>query len=118
MNQVKAFLPLAACIAGALLTCTASQAQDAQRSCGFVSGIQKRVVEHADQGIDSLRGYITMERNVSGLGMEDVKESLDKWRASVNCQKEVAAAAAAQNVARHEAADKAEPARQVVASGH
>ena len=118
MNHVKAIIPFAVCIAGTLLASTASQAQDAQRACGSVTFMQKRIVERADQGIEPLRDFVWSRRGVSGLGMEDVKESLGTWRASMNCQKEVAAAAAAATVAKEEKRDEAAPARQVVAVGH
>ncbi len=117
MNHLKAIIPFAVCIAGSALACTACQAQEAQRSCGFVTGVQKRVVEHADRSVESLRGYVTMEHNISGIDMDDVKESLDTWRATVRCQREVAAAAAAATVAKQQAGEQPEAARQVVVSG-
>ena len=115
MNPIKTLVPLAVCIAGTLLASTASQAQDAQRACGSVTSLQKRVVERADQGIESLRSFVWTER-VHGIDMHDVKAGLDTWRATVSCQQEVAAAAAAAAVAKAETPATDESAKQVVAA--
>ncbi len=116
MNPIKTFVPFAVCIAGALLASTASQAQDAQRACGSVTSLQKRVVERADQGIESLRSFVWMVRSTHGIDMQDVKTGLDQWRATVTCQKEVAAAEAAADVAKADAPTTDESAAQVVAA--
>ena len=118
MNHIKTIFPFALCIVGTLLASTASQAQDAQRACGSVTSLQRRVVERADEGIESLRSFVWTTRAVHGIGMEDVKTGLDTWRATVTCQKEVAAAAAAATVARKEAPEEAGPTLQVAAGGH
>ena len=118
MNQVKAIIPFAVCIAGTLLACTASQAQDAQRTCGSVTFLQKRIVDRADQGIETLRAFVWSRRGTYGIGMEDDKAGLDTWRAAVVCQKEGAAAAAAAAVAKEETHEDAGPSRQVAAAGH
>ena len=117
MKTVQALIPFAACIAATVLTCSVSLAQDAQRTCGSVSNLQRRVVEHADLGMGSLRDFVHMTQFIHGLGMETVKESLDTWRASVVCQKEVAAAAAAAATTA-QASEAAEPSPQVVAANH
>ena len=117
MNPIKTLVPFAVCIAGTLLASTASQAQDAQRACGSVTSLQKRVVERADQGIESLRSFVWTARVVHGIDMQDVKTGLDTWRATVTCQKEVAAAAAAAAVAKAETAAPEEPANQIAAAG-
>ena len=116
MNQIKTLVPIAICIAGTLSWST-SQAQDAQRACGSVTSLQKRVVERADQGVESLRSFVWRVRVVHGVDMEDVRSGLDAWRATVTCQKEVAAAAAAAAVANAQTAAPAESANQVVAAG-
>jgi len=79
--------------------------------------MERRIVDRADQGIEPLRDFVWSRRHVSGIGMQDVKESLDTWRASVACQKEVAAAAAAAAVAKEETHDDTGPSRQVAATG-
>jgi hypothetical protein len=117
VTHVKAIIPFAACIAGALLASTASQAQDAQHTCGSVTFLQKRIVERADQGIEPLRDFVWSRRGTYGIGMEDVKTGLDTWRANVSCQKEVAAAAAAATVAKEETHDDTAPSPQVAAAG-
>ena len=116
MNQIKTLVPVAICIAGTL-SWTASQAQDAQRACGSVTSLQKRVVERANQGVESLRSFVWTARVVHGIGMEDVRTGLDTWRATVACQKEVAAAATAAAVADAQTTTPAQSANQVVAAG-
>ena len=113
MNFTKILVPVAACIAGTL-PCTASQAQDAQSACASVTSLQKRIVERADQGIESLRSFVWTARVVHGIGMEDVQTGLDSWRAAVTCQQQVAAAAAAAQVAGTHATAPEERAEQVV----
>ncbi|MFL6698069.1 MAG: hypothetical protein ACJ8GJ_12940 [Vitreoscilla sp.] len=95
MNHLKTLVSSAACIAGTLLASSASQAQDVQPACGSVTSLQKRVVERADQGIESLRSFVWTARVTHGIEMEDVRTGLDTWRAALTCQKEAAAAAAA-----------------------
>ncbi|MEP6504429.1 MAG: hypothetical protein ABJD97_13920 [Betaproteobacteria bacterium] len=97
MTPIKAILPFAAFIAGTLLACGASQAQQApqaQRACGSVGPIERRIVERADQDVESLRGFVWSRRGVSGIDMSIVADSLEAWRASLDCQKQVVAAAA------------------------
>jgi hypothetical protein len=102
--------------AGALLASTVSQAQDTPPpSCGSVTSLQKRVVERADQGIESLRSFVWTARVTHGIGMQDVIAGLDRWRAAVNCQKDVAAAAAAADMAKASTPAPAEPVSQVAA---
>lgn len=105
MSPIKTIFSFAICIAGTLLASTASHAQDAQRACGSVTLLQRRIVERADEGIESLRSFVWTARVVHGIGMEDVRTGLDNWRATVICQKEVAAAAL--SVASRGAAEEA-----------
>jgi hypothetical protein len=113
MTPIKAILPFAAFIAGTLLACGASQAQQAQRTCGSLTPMERRIVDRADQEVESLRSFVWSRRGVSGIDMSIVADSLDAWRATVDCQKQVAAAAAAATVAQ--AVDRS-PAMRVVAS--
>ena len=115
MNQFKAIIPIVACTAASVLASTACLAQDAARTCGSVTFAQKRIVERADQGVEPLRDFVWSRRGTYGIGMEDVKAGLDAWRANVTCQKEVAAAAAAADVAKEEKRDETAPVRQVAA---
>jgi hypothetical protein len=95
----------------AALGCSAAWADPSAATCGGVTSLQRRVVEHADEGMSSLHGFVQTMNIVHGLDMTEVKESLDTWRAAVTCQKEAAAAKAAIEMA------KSEPAKEVVASG-
>ena len=112
MNRLKTNACLA--LATGLLAVSSSQAQDAPRDCGSVTSLQKRIVERADVGVEALRSFVWTARVVHGIDMRDVKAGLDAWRATVTCQQEVAAAAAA--VAKAPAADA--PAEHVAAAGH
>ena len=78
----------------------------------------RKVVERADQGIESLRSFVWTARVVHGIDMQDVKAGLDTWRATVTCQKEVAAAAAAAAIAREETPAADEASKQVAAASH
>ena len=99
MSSFKRYLPAASCLAAVTLACTASWAQDAAPTCKSVTQLQRRIVERADQGIDSLRSFVHMTEFVHGVGMEDVRQSLDGWRAAVECQQQAARAAATVEVA-------------------
>jgi hypothetical protein len=113
VNQFRSIIPSVVCAAGSLLASTACLAQDAPRTCNGVTGFERRIVEHADQDIENLRGFVWSRRAVSGINMQDVKESLDTWRAAVVCQKQVAAAAAAAQVATQ----AHEPSQEVATAG-
>ena len=78
-------------LAGALLACMSAQAAPA---CGSVKFVERRIVEHANGDIASLRAYVHMTSNVHHVGMAEVADNLDKWRASIDCQDRAAAAAA------------------------
>lgn len=71
----------------AALGCGAAWAGTSAGNCGSVSRVQQHIVEHADQDMDSLREYVHMTNVVYGINMEDVKSSLDTWRAAIACQK-------------------------------
>ena len=113
MNHLETNARLALVLAGGLLAGAACQAQDAPRDCGSVTLIQRHIVARADLGMEALRSYVWTARAVHGVDMWDVKAGLDGWRATIACQREVAAAAAA-------AQARAEPASAgaIVAAGH
>ena len=114
MTPHQAIRASAACIAGTLLACGASQAQQAQTPCGSVTPMERRIVEHADQDVDALRSFVWSRRGVSGIDMSIVADSLEAWRAAVDCRRQVAAAAAAATTAP--AGDAARALRVVAAS--
>ena len=118
MSPLKTQVSFAIIFTGALLAGSACQAQDATSACGSVTSLQRRIVEHADEGIESLRSFVWTARVTHGIGMRDVKVGLDGWRNTVACQKEAAATAAAAAVAKAEAPAPAQPASadQVVAA--
>jgi hypothetical protein len=116
VESFKTNVSFMVCIAGALLASSGSQAQDVQRSCGSVTALQQRVVERADQGIESLRGFVWTTRMTHGMRMEDVRIGLDAWRAAISCQKDVAAAAAAADLARASTPAPVEAVSQVAAA--
>ena len=99
MNALKTRIFFAACIATTTLACTPTWAQDAARSCGSVTGVERRIVERSEQGVEALRSYVWTTRSVHGIDMQDVKDSLDAWQATVSCQKQMAAATATTVVA-------------------
>jgi hypothetical protein len=105
MNAInrKLFLSIGAVAA---LGCGAAWAEPSAAICGSVTSVERRIVEHADQGMGSLRSFVGMTTVVHGIDMWDVKESLDSWRAAVRCQDDVAAAKAAIETAKAEPADK------------
>jgi hypothetical protein len=100
----NAILSLAA--AAATLGCGAAWAGPAPADCGTVTGVQRRIVEHADEGWTSLRSFVQLTTVVHGINMSEVRGSLDTWRATVTCQKEVAAAKAASETAKADDAGK------------
>ncbi len=80
----------------AALGCGTAWADPAATGCGSINGVQRRIVEHADQGMASLRGYVHTTTLIHSVDMAQVVESLDTWRAVAKCQEEVAAKASAQ----------------------
>lgn len=60
-------------VAGAGANCAASQA---------MTGVQRRIVEKASQGVDSLRGFIFITRGIYNLDMMETVAWLDSERAS------------------------------------
>jgi hypothetical protein len=99
MSIVNRNVYVAICTVAATLPCMAGEVQDTAASCKSVTNLQKRIVERADQGMDSLRSFVRMTNIIHGVGMVDVKESLDDWRSAVECQQRVARAAAKVEVA-------------------
>ena len=71
-----------------------SFAADAPASCGQLDVAKRRVLEHADQGVDQLRRYVEITQSVYRLTMRDVVESIDTWRAQARCADQAAAATA------------------------
>lgn len=63
-------------------------------SCGAVSPVERRIVERANGEIESLRSFVGLTAIVYGINMNDVRQDLDKWRAAVECRRQVAAARA------------------------
>jgi hypothetical protein len=55
-----------------------------------LTSLQRRLVDKADQGVDSLRAFIVRTRTIHQLDMLDVAESLGAWRAAAECAKQVA----------------------------
>jgi len=82
MNVVRKSLSATLVLAGALLACMSAQATPA---CGSVKFVERRIVEHANGDIESLRAYVHMTSFVYHVGMAEVRDNLDKWRAAVDC---------------------------------
>ena len=89
MNVAKNTLCSFLVLAGALLACASAQAQPA---CGSVKFVERRIVEHANGDIESLRAYVRMTSFVYHVSMAEVRDNLDKWRASIACLDQSAAA--------------------------
>ncbi len=98
MTTLRQLLVLPVATLATLIAGTASAAPS-DIACGSVTTVQRRIVEHADLGMNELRSYVHMTDRIYGISMPDVQQSLDTWRASVNCQID-AAARKAQDVAR------------------
>ena len=43
-------------------------------------GVQRRVLEHAAQGVDRLRQYVFITRGIYQLNMNEIGEWMDDWR--------------------------------------
>ena len=90
MNDLKTARCSAIVLAGALLACGSAQAAP---PCDSVSRVERLIVERADN-VDALRAYVWRTAIIYGIDMIDVRENLDKWRAAVECRRQVAAAGA------------------------
>lgn len=92
MNVLKTAISSAFVLAGALLAGGSAQATP---GCDPVSQIERRIVEHADGEVDVLRAFVWRTSRVHGVNMIDVRDKLDKWRAAIECRRQVATAAQA-----------------------
>lgn len=99
MSNVQKTFSVALCVAAATLVSSAAFAKDDATSCPSVTHVQRKLVERADQGMESLRSYVWRTTSVYGIEMSDVKDSIDGWRAAVACQEQVARAHAKVEVA-------------------
>ena len=101
MSSIQKTLSIALCLATTLIYSEAF-ARDDQNSCPSVTHVQRTIVERADQSMESLRSYVSRTNSVYRLDMNDVKQSLDGWRAAIACEEQVA-----QSPAKIEVASKA-----------
>ena len=92
MNVLKTAISSVLVLAGALLAGGSAQAAP---GCDSVSQIERRIVEHADGEVDVLRAFVWRTSRVHGVNMIDVEDKLDKWRAAIECRRQVASAAKA-----------------------
>ena len=91
MNVVRKPLSLALVLAAGLLASLSAQAAPA---CGSVKFVERRIVEHGNGDIESLRAYVHMTSFVYHVSMAEVRDNLDKWRAAVDCLDRAAAQSA------------------------
>ena len=89
MNVVRNPLSSTLVVAAALLACASAQATPA---CGSVKFVERRIVEHSNGDIESLRAYVHMTSNVYHVSMSEVRDNLDKWRATIACLDKAAVA--------------------------
>ena len=92
MNVLKTALGSSFVLAGTLLALGSAHAAPA---CNPVSQIERRIVERADAAGDDvapLRDFVWRTSITTHVNMVDVRQHLDKWRAAVECQRQVAAA--------------------------
>jgi hypothetical protein len=89
MNVLQTTIFSALALAGALLAGGSAQAAP---GCDSVSPVARRIVEHADGDVDVLRAFVWRTSRVNGVNMIDVEDNLDKWRAAIECHRQVAAA--------------------------
>ena len=91
MSILESTLSSAFVLAGAMLACGAAQAAPA---CASVSQIERRIVERADGSGDvaALRGFVWRTSVTTRVNMIDVREKLDKWRAAIECNRQIARA--------------------------
>ena len=94
MSNIQKTLSVALGLAAATLASSAAFARDDTTSCPSVTHVQRRFVERADESMESLRSYVWRTNIVQRVNMNDVKESIDGWRAAIVCQEQVARAAA------------------------
>ena len=99
MSNVRKSLSVALFVAAATLVSSAAVAKEDATACPSVTHVQRKLVEHADQGMESLRSYVWRTTSVYGIEMTDVKASIDGWRAAVACQQQLARADAKVEVA-------------------
>jgi hypothetical protein len=92
MNVLKTAISSAFVLAGTVLAGGSAQAAPA---CDSVLPIERRIVEHADGQVEVLRAFVWRTSSVYGIDMFDVEDNLDKWRAAIECHRQVAAAAKA-----------------------
>jgi len=111
MNVVKSLLSSSIVLAGALLASMSAQAAPA---CGSVTPVERRIVEHANGDLESLRSYVWMTDIVHHVNMVDVRQHLDQWRATVDCRNQAAAAEQAARLAADERAAEAAGVRVAV----
>jgi len=93
MNVLKTAISSVLVLAGALLA--GGSAQAAPAGCDSVSPIARRIVEHAEGDVDVLRAFVGRTSWVYGVNMIDVQDNLDKWRAAIECHRQLAAVAKA-----------------------
>jgi hypothetical protein len=106
MNVVKSSLSFSLVVAGAVLASVSAQAAPV---CGSVSPVERRIVDHANGDVDSLRAFVWQTAIVHRVDMIDVRQNLDKWRSAIDCRNQAAAAAAASVTASADAPAAAEP---------
>lgn len=82
MNPSRHRLPSFLVLVAALLACASAQAMPA---CGSVKFVERRIVEHANGDVASLRAYVHMTATLYHVGMSEVRDNLDKWRATIAC---------------------------------
>jgi hypothetical protein len=90
MNLVRKLVSSSLVLATALLACASAQATPA---CGSVKFVERRIVEHSYGDIESLRAYVHMTSVVYHVSMSEVRDNLDKWRATIACLDRAAPAA-------------------------
>lgn len=91
MHASLRILATASIGAGLCASAGTSLAADSETSCAGIGYAQLRIVEHANQGVDALRRYVIITRPVHQIGMVEVIESLDAWRARARCATSTAA---------------------------
>ncbi len=69
----------------------ADEATAMATSCKPLTGLQRRILDRSNQGTDGLRHFVWRTRAIYDIDMLDVAQSLDTWRATAVCAKQVAA---------------------------
>jgi hypothetical protein len=67
-------------------------------ACQAPTAKQARLVAKADEGVDVLRNFVFSRRHVMQVDLMEVGESLDKWRAGIECARLAEAAHDAKRV--------------------